>query len=313
MKWRPSRAATIGGVDTPPSSSIAYRLSCMAIGKIYDGSRADGDATATPNNLEEPLIEVQEPSNNLEEPHSTIEQEGRAGVIIRTTCLMIIATAVVYEGMERLRDILIPFLLAVAISYLLAPIVDLLSCRGKTAGCRLPRIVAVFTAFLIGCFILTTVGLVLLQALNTFQERAPTYNHRIELLLERALAWFNSMQGSLRAGSHPAGGNSSHPAGGNSSSAELAPSDHSAVAQAKEHIQKFLANMSLTDLVLQLLGRAAHIAEDLMYTCTLAYLRTYVHACIRACMRTSPRVRCTLARLLTSICTRACMHALPRV
>jgi len=54
-------------------------------------------------------------------------------------------------------------------------------------------------------------------------------------------------------------------AAGNSSTAALVPSDHSAVAQAKEHIQKFLANMSLTDLVLQLLGRAAHIAEDLMY------------------------------------------------
>ena len=47
---------------------------------------------------------------------------------IRTLCLVICATAVVASAAYFLQNILIPFVLALALKYLLTPTIDLLSC-----------------------------------------------------------------------------------------------------------------------------------------------------------------------------------------
>ena len=60
------------------------------------------------------------------------EGERNFGRLIKICCLVIIALAVIYGAMERLKGILIPFMLALALTYLLSPLIDCLSCRHHT-------------------------------------------------------------------------------------------------------------------------------------------------------------------------------------
>ena len=161
-------------------------------------------------------------------------------------------------AMDRLHAILIPFVLAVALSYLLRPLVDLLSCQGASHRCRLPRVFAVLLAFMFGCLILLVVGMVLLQALHTFRNRASLYSDRVEALLERIFTEVTKLQTayskSTSGGEHLT--NATHVA---------RDGNHTAAMEAASMVRHFLADVSLTNLILSLLGTAAHIAEDVMY------------------------------------------------
>lgn len=128
----------------------------------------------------------------VEERHRA---EMRVGYGIMIACLMIIALGVIYTAMDRLQAILIPFVLSVALAYLLTPLVDLLSCRGAKAGTlRLSRGIAVLISFFVGVGLLIGVGLVLLRALTVFQERSSSYAGRIEGLLESAFTEAQRLQ-----------------------------------------------------------------------------------------------------------------------
>ena len=48
---------------------------------------------------------------------------------IRTLCLVILALAVLAAGAYTLKSILVPFVLALALKYLLTPLIDLLACK----------------------------------------------------------------------------------------------------------------------------------------------------------------------------------------
>jgi len=160
---------------------------------------------------------------------------------------MIISGGVVYTAMDRLQDILIPFLLAVALSYLLGPLVDLLSCRGAEHSIRFPRILAVMISFCVGVGIIVCVGLVLLKALTTFQERSDTYAGRVEELVGNVFETVAEVQrvtGSTTQPRHP---------------------NHTMAKEAEEMVESFLKDVSLTDTILNLLGTAAHILEDTLY------------------------------------------------
>lgn len=181
-------------------------------------------------------------------------KETRSGYYIMTACLMVIAASVIYSGMDRLHSILVPFVLALALSYLLSPLVDLLSCRGASNSCRLPRIAAVFLAFLIGCVILFVLGLVLLEALYTFRARSSMYSARVNMLLEMAfteVAKFQDYVGQTSTGSFH--------------SINRTDANHSFSQEAREMVSHLVADVSVTSLILSLLGTAAHIAEDLLY------------------------------------------------
>ncbi len=172
-------------------------------------------------------------------------RELRNGYIIMIGCLMVISGAVVYTAMERLQDILIPFLLAVALSYLLAPLVDLLSCRGAEHSIKLPRILAVITSFCVGVGLIVAVGLVLLKALSTFQERSASYTGRVEQLVAAVFDALSKLQ--------------------QATGAKKEPSNHTVAEEAEAMVESFLADMSVTQMIMDLLGTAAHILEDVMY------------------------------------------------
>jgi len=175
--------------------------------------------------------------------------EMRVGYIIMISCLMIIALGVVFTFMDRLQEILIPFVLAVALSYLLTPLVNFLSCHGQAHRCRLHRGIAVGLAFLVGVGVLVFVALVLLRALTIFQERSASYADRVEDLLE---SMFETAE---RWGLRIA----------NNETALQRHADHTAAQEAQELVKGFLSEVSLTNIILELLGTAAHVAEAVMY------------------------------------------------
>jgi len=65
---------------------------------------------------------------------------------IRTLCLVVIALAVLGMTLHALSEVLIPFFIALALKYLLTPIIDLISCRGGPCKIKLPRGVAILLA-----------------------------------------------------------------------------------------------------------------------------------------------------------------------
>ena len=175
--------------------------------------------------------------------------EMRVGYIIMISCLMIIALGVIFTFMDRLQEILIPFVLAVALSYLLTPLVNFLSCHGQAHRCRLHRGIAVGLAFLVGVGVLVFVALVLLRALTIFQERSASYADRVEDLLESMFE--TAERWGLRIASNE--------------TALQRHADHTAAQEAQELVKGFLSEVSVTNIILELLGTAAHVAEAVMY------------------------------------------------
>ena len=68
---------------------------------------------------------------------------------IRTLCLVILALAVLAAGAYTLKSILVPFVLALALKYLLTPLIDLLACKETSCPLKLPRGLAVFLSLLL--------------------------------------------------------------------------------------------------------------------------------------------------------------------
>ena len=115
---------------------------------------------------------------------------------IRTLSLAVCALGV--RALLYLRAVLVPLVLAIALSYLLTPVVDLLSkrplrcagvtlcaaepARGWTRCCRdlfcrlkLPRIVAVFVALGVAFAVLGVLGFIVADSVRTFASKADSY------------------------------------------------------------------------------------------------------------------------------------------
>ena len=181
--------------------------------------------------------------------------------MIKVTCLVVIATAVVYMAMDKLEAILIPFFIALALSYLLTPLIDFFSCK-STPSCpiRLPRGIAVLLSFCCAVAVLLFLGLIILQAVTTFAQRSDAYRERMEQLVGSFFSTaqaLNAVFGSALRRGPAASGTLVHGQPGHE--------QHDAVTEASEMVESFMKDVSLTDLIIKLLGSAAHVAEDLMY------------------------------------------------
>ena len=198
------------------------------------------------------MIEIQEMSNN----------ERNYARIIKLTCLCIIALAVIYLAMDRLEAILIPFFLALALAYLLTPLIEFFSCKNvPNCACRLPRGIAVILSFMCGLAVLLFLGIVILEAVSTFKDRSHLYRARMEELLEGIFSAAESLQTKLGADAATDVAVSNTSVVGKRKSGH---EGHDAVEEASEMVVAILKDISITDTILHLLGTAAHVAEDLM-------------------------------------------------
>ncbi len=102
---------------------------------------------------------------------------------IKTACLLILATVAITSGLIYTRPVMLPFVLAVLMSYLVGPLVDTLQVRLKA-----PRGLAVATAFGVVAVGLSLLGMLIGSSLKRLAAKAPLYQTRLEAMAARALS-----------------------------------------------------------------------------------------------------------------------------
>lgn len=165
---------------------------------------------------------------------------------IRTLCLVVMSTAVMGLLAYYLRTILIRFVLALALRYLLAPLIDALSCR-HAASCKykLPHHLAILIALVLAAGLLLVITGVMVRSVGSFAARADQYSDRVQELFEaflNATAKFDFLGPEL----------------GNLQNRTSSDMQHALADFAKN-------NLDLTHLILELLGSAAHVIENVVY------------------------------------------------
>ena len=106
---------------------------------------------------------------------------------IRTVCLVIIAAVLGAMALMHLKPALIPFMLAVLLTYAVAPGVDFLTDR-----LRCPRIVAIGLALVIGFGAFTLLAALVASSVGRLGEKAPEYQAHFQSLVERGAAWLSA-------------------------------------------------------------------------------------------------------------------------
>ena len=117
-----------------------------------------------------------------------------------------VAATCVAAGLYFLRAILIPLVLAVALKYLLLPMINVLtnrplSCCGiircnhphpfaqRILRARLPHWLAVLVALSVAFAVLGLLGFIVSQSVQTFVQRAPMYSARVQELSSFFVTW----------------------------------------------------------------------------------------------------------------------------
>ena len=130
------------------------------------------------------------------------DQETRIEERIRTLCLCVIALGVVGCILYYLRIILVPLVLAVALSYLLQPLIELLHIRPRrvcgVACCGVPHWLASCVALVIAFAVFGLLGFVVADSIHSFSEHADVYAERVRALVHGLLGWMESVQQELR-------------------------------------------------------------------------------------------------------------------
>ncbi len=99
---------------------------------------------------------------------------------VQTVCLLILALLAVGVGLYLLKPLLVPFVLAVFLTYCLIPVIDLLKRH-----LHLPEPVALVGAGLMGMLMLGLVGYLLSVAIVQIRDKFGVYEARVNGLVER--------------------------------------------------------------------------------------------------------------------------------
>jgi AI-2 transport protein TqsA len=101
--------------------------------------------------------------------------------------LMILATVALATALVYTRDFMIPFVLAIFITTVVAPLVDF-----QVVHWRLPNWLAVFTTLLLVLVFLTLIGVVVIMAVQTMIHTATTYSAQVVKLAEQIISQLNA-------------------------------------------------------------------------------------------------------------------------
>jgi AI-2 transport protein TqsA len=101
--------------------------------------------------------------------------------------LMILATVALAVALAYTRDVMIPFVLAIFITTVVAPLADF-----QVKRWRLPGWMAVMTTLLLVLVMLALIGVVLIVAVQTMVHAAGDYSQQVIELAERLFARLNS-------------------------------------------------------------------------------------------------------------------------
>ena len=99
---------------------------------------------------------------------------------IQTTCLLIITAIAITAVLYFFNAVLIPFVLAIFLTYCLTPVIDL-----QVKLMKIPRPLAIVTTVLIGCLIMFLIGLLVTAAIGEINENRDAYQQQIVNLINK--------------------------------------------------------------------------------------------------------------------------------
>ena len=105
---------------------------------------------------------------------------------LNTVSMMVLATVAMAAALLYTRPVMVPFVLAIFISYLVSPLVDILRIR-----VRLPKAVAVLITLLVAAALITLLALLIITSTRGLLENVDVYRTRIVGLAERTFDVLN--------------------------------------------------------------------------------------------------------------------------
>ncbi len=105
----------------------------------------------------------------------------------QTISLAIIASILGAAALHWLKPVMIPFVLAILLTYTLEPVVELLVKR-----CRFPRWAGVLAALFLGFLAVTAVAGLVTSSVRELAQNADAYQSRLSELSSRLVAWFQA-------------------------------------------------------------------------------------------------------------------------
>ena len=103
---------------------------------------------------------------------------------ISLTCQVTIALILCAGALYILRPIMVPLVLAIMLSYILAPLVDTLIGKFK-----LPTGIAITAALFITILIIVITGTMISTSIQTLASKADLYQSHIDQLIQQGLHW----------------------------------------------------------------------------------------------------------------------------
>ncbi len=109
--------------------------------------------------------------------------------LLTTVSMMVLAAVAIAGALHFTRQVMVPFVLAIFISYLVSPMVDFLRVQ-----CRIPRPVAVAMALLVGAGLFTLMGLLVTSSTQNLLQPAnlQLYQDRIVAVVIKFFDMFES-------------------------------------------------------------------------------------------------------------------------
>ncbi len=98
---------------------------------------------------------------------------------LNTASLIVLAAVAIAVALIYTRAVMVPFVLAIFISYLVSPLVDVMQTR-----LRMPRSLSVLIAFLVVISLMTLLGLLIATSTRSLIDSAPIYRERLASLAQ---------------------------------------------------------------------------------------------------------------------------------
>ena len=106
---------------------------------------------------------------------------------IITTCLIILTTIALAGALLYTRSVMIPFVLALFVTYMVSPLVDILQLRF-----RVPRIISISIAMLIIFIVTYTIASLIVYSIQSVLQDQALYQNRLLAMIEQFSEWLNS-------------------------------------------------------------------------------------------------------------------------
>ena len=103
---------------------------------------------------------------------------------IRNVCLIIITGIAITYFLKVFSVVLIPFVLAIFLTYCLTPFIEL-----QIRVMKIPRYLAIITTIFIGCLALFLIGLLVSSAVGEITRNVDAYQEQMEMIYDNFMNW----------------------------------------------------------------------------------------------------------------------------